>query len=53
MTYHWFREFADSWALLGMAFLWLAFIGWAFLPCNRGRNRTAATMIFDKDFDDG
>ena len=53
MTYHWFRAFADSWGLLAMTLLWAGFIGWAFLPGNRGRNRRAANMIFDKDIDDG
>jgi cytochrome c oxidase cbb3-type subunit 4 len=52
VTYHWFREFADSWGLVAMGVLWASFIGWAFLPRNRGRNQAAATMIFDKDFDD-
>ena len=52
MNYHWLRTFADSWGLVAMGLLWFAFIGWAFLPRNHRRNRTAATMIFDKDFDD-
>jgi cytochrome c oxidase cbb3-type subunit 4 len=53
MTYQWFRIFSDSWGLVAMALLWASFIGWAFLPANRDRNRAAAHMIFDEDFDDG
>jgi cytochrome c oxidase cbb3-type subunit 4 len=53
MTYHWFREFADSWGLVAMGVLWLAFIGWAFLPRNRGRNQAAARMIFHEESDHG
>ena len=52
MTYHWFRAFADSWGLLAMTLLWAGFIGWAFLPGNRGRHRRAANLLFDKDSDD-
>ena len=56
--YHWLREMADSWGLVAMGVLWAAFIGWAFLPRNRGRNRAAAAMIFQDtempgDSDDG
>jgi cytochrome c oxidase cbb3-type subunit 4 len=46
------RHFADSWGLVAMGVLWLTFIGWAFLPRNRGRNRDAAHMIFE-DSDHG
>jgi cytochrome c oxidase cbb3-type subunit 4 len=53
MTYQEFRTFADSWGLVAMGVLWAAFILWAWLPRNRNRNRAAATMIFDKDNDDG
>ena len=52
MSYDAFRHFADSWGLVAMGVLWLAFIGWAFLPRNRGRNHAAANMIF-KDSDNG
>ena len=47
-----FRHFADSWGLLFMAAVYLIFVGWAFLPRNRDRNRDAANMIFE-DRDDG
>jgi len=46
------RHFADSWGLLAMLLFWGAFVGWAFLPRNRQRNRDAATMIFE-DADHG
>jgi len=52
VSYEAFRHFADSWGLLIMAVTYLAFVGWAFLPRNRGRNRDAANMIF-KDADHG
>jgi cytochrome c oxidase cbb3-type subunit 4 len=52
VNYNDFRHFADSWGLVFMGVLWLAFVGWAFLPRNRGRNRDAANMIF-KDSDNG
>ena len=52
MSYDSFRHFADSWGLVFMAAVYLALIGWAFLPRNRQRNRDAANMIFE-DRDDG
>lgn len=52
MNYEAFRHFADSWGLLFMALTYLALVGWAFLPRNRGRNRAAAMLIF-KDRDHG
>lgn len=52
MSYEEFRHFADSWGLLFMALVYLACVGWAFLPSNRHRNRDAANMIF-KDSDHG
>ena len=52
MTYEGFRHFADSYGLLVMAVVWLAFVGWAFRPGARGRSRDAANMIFE-DQDDG
>ena len=47
MSYDAFRHFADSWGLVAMTLLWVTFVGWAFLPRNRGRNRDAANMIFE------
>jgi cytochrome c oxidase cbb3-type subunit 4 len=52
MSYESFRHFADSYGLLAMALVWLAFVGWAFRPGARTRNRDAANMIF-KDQDHG
>lgn len=52
MSYDAFRHFADSWGLVFMGITYLVFVGWAFLPRNRARNRDAATMIF-KDADHG
>jgi cytochrome c oxidase cbb3-type subunit IV len=46
MSYETLRHFADSWGLLAMALIYLAFCGWAFLPRNRDRNRDAASIIF-------
>jgi cbb3-type cytochrome oxidase subunit 3 len=36
-----------------MGVVYLALIGWAFLPRSRPANRRAAAMIFDEDHDDG
>jgi len=52
VNYDSFRHFADSWGLVFMAACYLVFVGWAFLPRNRKRNRDAANMIF-KDSDHG
>jgi cytochrome c oxidase cbb3-type subunit 4 len=46
------RHFADSWGLLFMGLTFLVLVAWPFLPGSRGRNRSAATMIFDEDRDD-
>ena len=52
MSYDAFRHFADSWGLLAMFVAWASFVGWAFLPRNRERNRASANLIF-KDSDHG
>jgi cytochrome c oxidase cbb3-type subunit 4 len=52
VSYDSLRHLADSWGLLVMGLVYLALVGWAFLPRNRGRNRDAANMIF-KDGDHG
>ena len=50
MSYEALRQFADSYGLILMGFVWLAFIGWAFRPGAGQRSREAAHMIFeDKD----
>ncbi len=52
MIYEKLRHLADSWGLLCMVIAYFLFVGWAFLPRNRARNREAANMIF-KDSDHG
>ena len=52
MSYDLLRHFADSWGLLAMLLAYLVFVGWAFLPPNRQRNRDAANIIF-RDADHG
>ena len=49
MTYEALRHFADSYGLVVMAIVWVAFGGWAFRPGARERNRAAAHMIFRDD----
>jgi len=49
MSYEALRHFADSYGLLAMLVVWLAFAGWAFRPGARERNRAAAHMIFRDD----
>jgi cytochrome c oxidase cbb3-type subunit 4 len=51
-TYEFMRQLADSWGLLAMVILWLAFALWTFRPGAKQRNHEAATMIF-KDQNDG
>ena len=53
MSYDALRHLADSWGLVMMGIVYLALIGWAFLPRSRGANARAARMIFDEDHDDG
>lgn len=52
MSYEAFRQFADSYALAAMGIAWALFVGWAFRPGARARNRDAAHIIFE-DNDDG
>jgi cytochrome c oxidase cbb3-type subunit IV len=52
VIYDTLRHLADSWGLLAMLAFYLGFVGWAFLPRNRQRNRDAANIIF-KDADHG
>jgi cytochrome c oxidase cbb3-type subunit 4 len=53
VSYDALRHLADSWGLVLMGVVYLALIGWAFLPRSRAANSRAAEMIFDKDHDDG
>ena len=52
MSYDLLRHLADSWGLLVMLGIYLSFVGWAFIPGSRKRNRDAATIIF-RDSDHG
>lgn len=50
MSYDALRHFADSYGLAAMGLVYLALIGWIFLPGGRERSRQAAHSIFeDKD----
>ncbi|WP_313669808.1 cbb3-type cytochrome c oxidase subunit 3 [Sandarakinorhabdus sp.] len=50
--YELLRQFADSWALLGMCLLFLGFVGWTFRPGARRHHDEAAKLIFRSDSDD-
>ncbi len=52
-TYDMLRHFADSWGLIVMAVVFVALCLWPFRPGARDHNDAAATMIFEKDNDDG
>ncbi|WP_338240867.1 cbb3-type cytochrome c oxidase subunit 3 [Aurantiacibacter hainanensis] len=51
-TYEFLRQVADSWGLLAMVVLWLAFGLWAFRPGAKRHHDNAANVIF-KDENDG
>lgn len=51
-TYDALRHLADSWGLLAMLAVFIAFAAWPFRRSARDANERAATMIF-KDDDDG
>lgn len=51
-TYDFLRHLADSWGLLAMTVVWIAFALWPFRPGAREQNARAATMIFE-DQNDG
>jgi len=53
VTYTALRHFADSYVLVGLGLLYLTLTLWVFRPGSTRANRTAATMIFDKDDDHG
>jgi cytochrome c oxidase cbb3-type subunit 4 len=46
------RHFADSWGLVAMGVLFVAFTAWPFRPKSREDNEAAARMIF-RDDDNG
>jgi len=52
MTYDALRHFADSWGLVFMGVLFVAFVGWAFRPGSKEIGADVANMIF-KDDDNG
>lgn len=48
-TYDALRHMADSWGLLAMLILFVAFAAWPFRPSAKESNETAANMIFESD----
>ncbi|MDR2858258.1 MAG: cbb3-type cytochrome c oxidase subunit 3 [Novosphingobium sp.] len=48
-TYDALRHFADSWGLVTMGIVFLAFAAWPFRPGARARNEAAALTIFESD----
>ena len=48
-TYETLRHFADSWGLLAMVVIFIAFAAWPFRPGAREANEAAANMIFEGD----
>ncbi|MFA7585779.1 MAG: cbb3-type cytochrome c oxidase subunit 3 [Novosphingobium sp.] len=48
-TYDALRHFADSWGLLVMVVMFIAFALWPFRPGAKSRNDAAAQMIFKED----
>lgn len=48
-TYDSLRHFADSWALVVMALVFLTLAAWPFRPGAAARNQDAANLIFDED----
>jgi cytochrome c oxidase cbb3-type subunit 4 len=48
-TYDTLRHLADSWGLLAMLLVFVAFASWPFRPGAQGRNDSAARMIFESD----
>lgn len=51
-TYEALRHFADSWGLLAMLIVFLAFVAWPFRPGANRHNQDAANVIFKDDADD-
>lgn len=46
-TYEFLRHLADSWGLVAMTLMWLAFAAWPFRRSARANNTRAANMIFE------
>jgi cytochrome c oxidase cbb3-type subunit 4 len=51
-TYDAIRHFADSWGLVFMGVLFVAFAGWAFRPGSKEVSAEVANMIFKDDDND-
>lgn len=49
MDYHTLREFADSWALLGMALFFIGVVVFALRPGSRKSAEDAASIPFKED----
>ncbi|MEQ1547428.1 MAG: cbb3-type cytochrome c oxidase subunit 3 [Chakrabartia sp.] len=49
MSYEPLRHFADSWGLVIMTVMFLAFVGWTFRKGATAHHDTAANMIFKED----
>ena len=49
MSYDALRHFADSYGLAAMTLIYLALVGWIFLPGASSRGRRAAESIFEDD----
>jgi cytochrome c oxidase cbb3-type subunit 4 len=48
-TYSFLRQFADSWALLGLFLVFVFVVVWVFRPGSRGVHDAAANSIFKHD----
>jgi cytochrome c oxidase cbb3-type subunit 4 len=48
-TYDALRHVADSWGLVAMFVFFAGFIAWPFRPGARGKNDSAARMIFESE----
>ncbi|HPU15143.1 MAG TPA: cbb3-type cytochrome c oxidase subunit 3 [Polymorphobacter sp.] len=49
LEYEALRHFADSWGLVFMGVLFLAFVGWTFRKGSGQHHDRAANMIFEDD----
>ena len=50
-TYDMLRHLADSWGLLAMLIVFVAFVAWPFRPGASSHNDRAANVIFKDDTD--
>lgn len=49
MSYEALRQLADSWGLLATVILFLALVGWSFLPRATAAQRRAALMVLENE----